>query len=174
VAASNALRASIGNSNALFRQRTREPTGAGGGATVGLARCGRDWGVIAERLGGLMGVRQRRSWRFPTGCRQRAERCPAGSWPLRVVFLVSPSASCPAGCHAATAGGARGAVVRFLKRAVLFEVGEDGGEFFDAGHDPHRAAAVAARAHVNVDQIAWSDLEQPKDWPEGRRAGCPE
>jgi len=70
-----------------------------------------------------------------------------------------------------------GSVVRFLKRAVLFEVGEDGadgGGFFDAGHDPHRAATVAARAHVDVDQIAWSDLDQPKGWPEGRRAGCPE
>jgi hypothetical protein len=33
---------------------------------------------------------------------------------------------------------------------------------------------VAARAHVNADQIAWSDLEQPKGWLEGRRAGCPE
>jgi len=32
-----------------------------------------------------------------------------------------------------------GSVVRFLKRAVLCEVGEDGadgGGFFDAGHDP--------------------------------------
>jgi|GEM_PF-4597035 len=32
-----------------------------------------------------------------------------------------------------------GSVVRFLKRAVLFEVdedGADGGGFFDAGHDP--------------------------------------
>ncbi|MDQ3511877.1 MAG: hypothetical protein M3414_09420 [Pseudomonadota bacterium] len=39
---------------------------AGGGTSVGLARFGlarfgRGWGVIAERLGGLMGVRQRRS-----------------------------------------------------------------------------------------------------------------
>jgi len=37
-----------------------------------------------------------------------------------------------------------------------------------------RATAVDAGAHVDVDQIAWSDLEQPKGWPEGRRAGCPE
>jgi len=47
-----------------------------------------------------------------------------------------------------------GSVVRFLQRTVLFEVGEnsaDGGGFFDAGHDPHRAAAVAARAHVDVE-----------------------
>jgi len=67
--------------------------------------------------------------------------------------------------------------VRFLKRAVLFEVGEDDSDgcgFFDAGHDPHRATAVAAGAHVDVDQIAWSDSERPKGWPEGRRAGCPE
>jgi len=44
--------------------------------------------------------------------------------------------------------------VRFLKRAVLFEVGEDGAEragFFDAGHDAYRAAKVAARAHVDVE-----------------------
>jgi len=41
---------------------------------------------VWERLGGLMGVRQRRSRRFPTGCRCRAERCPSGSLPLRVVL----------------------------------------------------------------------------------------
>jgi len=51
--------------------------------------------------------------------------------------------------------------VRFLQRAVLCEVGKawmtpcgygaDGGGFFDAGHDPHRAAAVAASAHVDVE-----------------------
>jgi len=32
-----------------------------------------------------------------------------------------------------------GSVVRFLKRAVFYEVGEDGADgcgFFDAGHDP--------------------------------------
>jgi len=60
--------------------------------------------------------------------------------------------------------------VRFFQRAVLCEVGEDGadgGGSFDAGHDPHCAAAVAARAHVDVDQIAWSDLEQPKAGPGG-------
>jgi len=47
-----------------------------------------------------------------------------------------------------------GPVVRFLQRAVLCEVvedGADGGGFFDAGHDPQRAAAVAARAHVDVE-----------------------
>ena len=47
-----------------------------------------------------------------------------------------------------------GSVVRFLQRAVLCEVGKDGadgGGFFDAGHDPHRAAAVAAGAHVDVE-----------------------
>jgi len=44
--------------------------------------------------------------------------------------------------------------VRFLQRAVLCEVGEDGadrGGFFDAGHDPYRAATVAAAAHVDVE-----------------------
>jgi len=47
-----------------------------------------------------------------------------------------------------------GSVVRFLQRAVLFEVGEngaDGGGFFDAGHDPHRATTVDERAHVDVE-----------------------
>jgi len=47
-----------------------------------------------------------------------------------------------------------GSVVRFLNRAVLFEVGEDdsdGSGFFDAGRDAHRAAAVAARARVDVE-----------------------
>ena len=37
---------------------------------------------------------------------------------------------------------------------MLCEVGEegaDGGEFFDPGHDPHRAAAVAAGVHVDVE-----------------------
>jgi len=53
-------------------------------------------------------------------------------------------------------------VVRWLQRAMLCEVDENGSDgvgFFDAGQDPHRAATVAARAHVDVDQIAWSDLE---------------
>ena len=78
----------------------------------------------------------------------------------------------------ATAGGprGRGAVVRFLQRAMLCEVGEDGADgcgFFDAGHDPYRtAAAVDAGAHVDAEQIARGDLEQPLGWPEGRRAGC--
>jgi len=37
---------------------------------------------------------------------------------------------------------------------VLFEVGgygADGGGFLDADHDTYRAAAVAARAHVDVE-----------------------
>jgi len=45
-------------------------------------------------------------------------------------------------------------VVRFLQRAVLFEVGEDsadGGRFFDAGDDAHRAATVDACVHVDVE-----------------------
>jgi len=66
--------------------------------------------------------------------------------------FLSPSASWPAGCHAATAANARGgSVVRFLPRAVLYEVGEDGadgGGSFDAGHDPQRAAAVDAGARL--------------------------
>ena len=44
-------------------------------------------------------------------------------------------------------------VLRFLQRAVLFEVGEDGADgcgFFDAGHDPYRTAAVDASAHVDA------------------------
>ncbi len=63
-----------------------------------------------------------------------------------------------------------GAVVRFLQRAVLLEVGEDGADgdgFFDAGHDPYRTAAVDAGAHVDAHQIAGSDLEQPKAGPKG-------
>ena len=47
-----------------------------------------------------------------------------------------------------------GSVVRFLPRAVLCEVAEngaDGGGFFDAGHDPHRAATLAAGVHVDVE-----------------------
>ena len=60
---------------------------------------------------------------------------------------------------------------------MLCEAGEDGadrGGFFGAGHDPQLAAAVATRAHDDGDQIAWNDLEEPKGWPEERRAGCPE
>jgi len=56
-----------------------------------------------------MGVRQRRSRRFPADSLQRAEHGPAGSLPLRAAFQVSPSAARLAGCHAATAGGARSA-----------------------------------------------------------------
>jgi len=123
-----------------------------------------------------MGVRQRRSWRLPTGCRAAGRALPCG--------IVAAPCGLPDFAFGVVAGGvlrgysgrcARGgSVVRFLKRAVLFEVDEDSGGLFDAGHDPHRATAVAAGAHVDVDQIAWSDLEQPKGWPEGRRAGCPE
>jgi len=96
-----------------------------------------------------MGFRQRRSWRFSADSRQPAEHFPGVSLPLRVVL--------PCFAFGVVAGGlsrghrgrcARGgSVVRFLKRAVLCEVGEDDSDgcgFFDAGHDPHRAAAVAA------------------------------
>ncbi len=55
------------------------------------------------------GAAPRRPWPFLADFRQRAEHGPAGWLPLRVVFLVSPSASWPAGGHAATAGGARDA-----------------------------------------------------------------
>jgi len=118
--------------------------------------------------------------------RQWAERGLAGSWPLRVVLPCFAFGVVAGGMSRGHGGRCArgGSVVRFLPRAVLCEMGEawmtpcgygaDGGGFFDAGHDPHRAAAVAARAHVDVDQIAWSDLEQPTGWPEGRRAGCPE
>jgi len=40
------------------------PKAAQPSVSLGLAVI---WGVIAERLGGLMGVRQRRSRRFPAG-----------------------------------------------------------------------------------------------------------
>ena len=61
--------------------------------------------------------------------------------PVRVVFLsfvfgvVAGGASCGYSGRCASCRP----VVRFLQRAVLFEVGEDGadgGGFFDAGHDP--------------------------------------
>ena len=128
------------------------------------------------------GATPHRPWRFPTDSRQRAERFPAGSLPLRAVLPGFAVSGVPGGVSRGHSGRCArgGSVVRFLKSAVLFEVGEDGaagadgGGFFDAGHDPHRAAAVAAGVHVDVDEIAWSDLEQPKGWPEGRRAGCPE
>jgi len=75
--------------------------------------------------------------------------------PLRVVLPCFAFGIVPGGLSRGHSGRCArgGSVVRFLPRAVLFEVGEDGadgGGFFDAGHDPHRAAAVAARAHVDV------------------------
>jgi hypothetical protein len=87
------------------------------------------------------------------GFRQRGGAPPRRPWPLSLIpdsgpgtalrvrcrcvwsCLVSPSASWPAGCHAATAG----------------EDGADCCGLFDAGHDPYRAAKVAARAHVDVE-----------------------
>jgi len=60
-----------------------------------------------------------------------------------------------AGPRGKSARCARGeAVVRFLQRAVLCEVGEDGADgdgFFNAGHDPQRAVTVAAADHVDVE-----------------------
>lgn len=95
--------------------------------------------------------RGRAAWPTPrpflTESRHRAKRAPAGSLP----HLSGP-------------------VVRFLHRAMLFEVGEDGADdcvVFDAGHDPHRTAAVNAGAHVDAHQIAGSDLEQPNADPKG-------
>jgi len=87
---------------------------------VGGGRASASLGADRMFVGGISASRARgaqRPWPFPADFRQRAERFPAGSWPLRVAFLVSPSAlrlcsgqaSWPAGCHAATAGGARGA-----------------------------------------------------------------
>jgi len=70
-----------------------------------------------------MGVRQRRSWRFSTGCRQRVEHGAAGSWPLRVVFLISPSASCPAGVtrhKRAVRAGRVGSALSPARRAPCF------------------------------------------------------
>jgi len=96
-----------------------------------------------------MGVQQRRSWPFLADSRQRAEHGPAGSLPLRVVlpcFAFGPSTALRTGVVAG--GVSRGhsgrcarcrPVVRWLHRAVLCEVGEDGadgGGVFDAGHDP--------------------------------------
>jgi len=89
----------------------------------------------------VIGVRQRRLRPFLSESRQWAEHGPAGFLRLRVVL--------PCFAFGVVDGGvsrvhgrrwARGrSVVRFLPRAVLFEVGEDGadgGGFFDAGHDP--------------------------------------
>jgi len=78
--------------------------------------------------------------------------------PLRVVFLVSPSASWPTGCQATIAGGVRGrggsrrVGSGLSERDVFCEEGKDGVGFSDAGHDPKRAATVDARAHVNVEE----------------------
>jgi len=93
---------SIGNSNALFDRRTEC-------AVVAQAPV---WTRIGRSRVGFHqrgGATPRLPWPFPADSRQRAEHGAVGSLPLRVVFLVSPSASWPAGCHAATAGGARGA-----------------------------------------------------------------
>ncbi len=45
-------------------------------------------------------------------------------------------------------------IVRLLHRTMFLEVGEDGADgvgFFDAGHDPHRTAAVDAGAYVDAE-----------------------
>jgi len=88
-----------------------------------------------------MGVRQRRSWRFPLVADKRAERCPAGSWPRCVGLPGFAVSGLPGGVSRGYSGRCArgGSVVRFLPRAALYEVGEDGadgGGFFDAGHDP--------------------------------------
>jgi len=93
---------SIGISHALFDSLSEQ-------AVVAQARF---WARIGRSRVGFRhrgGSTPRRPWSFRTDSWQRAKRCPAGSWPLRVVFLIFPSASWPAGCHAASAGGARGA-----------------------------------------------------------------
>jgi len=95
-------------------------------------------------------------WPFPADSRQRAAHGPAGSLPLRVVLPGFAFGVVADGVSRSMSGRcARGGlVVRFLKRAVLFEVGEDGADrvgFFDAGHEPERAATVDARAHVDVE-----------------------
>jgi len=125
------------------------------------------WARIGRSRAGFRhrgGAPPRCRWPFLADSRQRAEHGPAGSLPLRVVlpcFAFGPSTALRTGF---VAGGlsrghsgrcARGgSVVRFLPRAVLCEVGEDGSDgcgFFDAGHDPQRAATVDACAHVDVE-----------------------
>ena len=94
------------------------------------------------------GAAPQRPWPFLADFRQRAERFPAGSWPLRVVlpcFAFGPSTALRTGFVAGGVSrghGGRcargGSVVRFLQRVVLCEVGEDGadgGGFFGAGQD---------------------------------------
>ncbi len=77
---------------------------------------------------------------------------------LRVVAASDSDSGLAAGCvaGASSRGGRRGArcgpVVRLLQRAVFLEVGEDGANglgVFDAGDDPHRAAAVGAGGDVD-------------------------
>ena len=100
-----------------------------------------------------MGVRQRRSRAFLFDFRQRAERFPAGSWPLRVVLPILPSASSPAGCHAATAWETR--------------VGKPGSEYGFAasalGIDPRSAPAGQRNCTLTpvsvVKHVSWMGLQ---------------
>ena len=108
---------------------------------MGLARFGRGLDAIAERLGGLMDVRQRLRGDFSLIPDSRPRHCSAGSWPLRVVLPCFTFGVLAGGVSRGRGGRCArgGSVVRFLQRAVLCEVGEDGadrGGLFNAAHDP--------------------------------------
>ena len=60
-------------------------------------------------------------------------------------------------------GGQRGCVTPLKMRQDLF----DHRRIFDASDHFHRTAAVFAGQEVDLDQIAWSDLEQPQAGPQG-------
>ncbi|EGC93683.1 hypothetical protein ECD227_4109 (plasmid) [Escherichia fergusonii ECD227] len=77
---------------------------------------------------------------------------------LRGRGRIGSDSGLAAGCVAGTSSRGRrrrarcGPVVRLLQRAVFLEVGEDGANglgVFDAGDDPHRAAAVGTGGDVD-------------------------
>ena len=83
----------------------------------------------------------RRRWPLLANSRQRAERFPADSLPLRVAlpcFALGVAAGGVSRGHSGRCARG-GSIERLLSRAVLYEVeehGADGGGFFEPGHDP--------------------------------------
>ena len=77
-----------------------------------------------------MGAPPRRLWPFLADSRQRAEHGPAGSLPLRVVLPCFAFGFVAGGVTRGHGGRCArgGSVVRFLPRAMLFEVGENGSD----------------------------------------------
>ena len=76
------------------------------------------------------GAPPRRLWPFLADSRQRAERGPADSLPLRVVLPCFAFGIVAGGVLRGDSGRCArgGSVVRFLPRAMLFEVGENGSD----------------------------------------------